>query len=68
MQATGYNQLRKTQRISTFYCSSQCCASGTCGDDDYPRKLELKKNQEHQGTQNKVPHYVISRLKIERSS
>lgn len=65
MQATGYNQLRKTQRISTFYCSSQCCASGTCGDDDYPRKLELKKNQE---IQRKVPHYVISRLKIERSS
>lgn len=43
MQATGYEQLRKTQRISTFYCSSQCCASGTCGDDAYTRKLELKK-------------------------
>lgn len=64
MQTTGYNQLRKTQRISTLYCSSQCCASGTCGDDDYPRKLELKKQQE---MQRKVSHYVVNRMKIERS-
>lgn len=63
MQATGYNQLKKTQKISKLYCSSQCCASGTC-DNDYSRKLELQKNQE---IQKKVPYYIINRLKIEQS-
>lgn len=41
---TGYNQLNKTKKISSFYCSSQCCASGTC--DIYTTKQKtLEKKQ-----------------------
>lgn len=33
---TGYQQLRKTKKIASYYCSSQGCASGTC--DSYVAK------------------------------
>lgn len=65
MQSTGYSQLKKTERIQTFYCSSQCCASGTC-DNDAMRQLELGKNKESKNL--KLSPYMFDKLRKDRLS
>ncbi len=65
MQNTGYSQLKKTERIQTFYCSSQCCASGTC-DNDSIRQLDLDKNKESKNL--KLSPYLFDQLRKDRLS
>ena len=65
MQNTGYSQLKKTERIQTFYCSSQCCASGTC-DNDSMRQWELNKNKESKDL--KLSPHLLDKLRKDRLS
>ena len=44
-QRLDYASLKENKTIQSLYCSSQCCASGTCDNAPARRVRDLSRNQ-----------------------